>query len=504
MILFPLKHENMQGRRWPVVTFVVIGLNILAFLATHWTIIDEQHAQDSPKNNEVVYHLAILAATHPELTMDDYSRKFAEFVAERWPGDWKKLSAPERPPLDEWEENIRDHADAGALQAEMDNLSHQFEQMEHSTILGRYAFLPAHPTGISYLTANFLHGGWLHLLGNMWFLWLAGFILEENWGRVIYSVFYVIAGAVALQFHGWMYAHSFTPLLGASGAVAALMGAFLVRFPKLQIRMFWSMFFLVRGTFNAPAFLLLPLWGLSEVFYGSLFGQASGVAHWAHVGGFLFGMVGALVIRYTGLEHKASAAIEEKVGSWSAAPAVVKASELIEQSQFAEARTKLREHIKAQPNAIDAYQILQKLSWRMNDPAGHQDASIKLCQLHLQAQDKHSAWNDYEEFRNTGGEKFPAATWLELCRYLEEQANLDRAVTEYETLVAAYPNEKQSLLALIAAGRLSLKRLNRPAEALKFYQAAAASPIPHADWDTNIQNGIKQASEALQKVPAAV
>jgi membrane associated rhomboid family serine protease len=500
LILIPLKHENMQGRRWPIITFSLIILNVIAFLATHWTI-EDQSRKFSPQRFEVAKHLLVLAATHPELTLTDYSRKFVEFISSQYPDDWKDLSSSTREAVDEWEENLRNTADPAALQTEMNNLSQQFESAQQSTIVGHYAFVPAHPSAISYLTANFLHGGWLHLIGNMWFLWLAGFILEDNWGRIIYSAFYLVAGAVALQFHGWMYPHSFIPLLGASGAVAALMGAFLVRFPKLKIEMFWAAFY-IRGRFKAPAFYLIPIWGLMELFYGTLFGQASGVAHWAHVGGFLFGMGGAWVLQRSGLEQKASSAIDQKVG-WTADSAVVEANELIEQGKLQEAVTKLRQHIAAKPDSADAYQILQTVCWRMNDPAGHQDASIKLCELHLRQHNKEAAWAAYEEFCNTGGEKLPPAVWLELCRYLEEVPNLDRAVSEYEKLAAAHSNTKQALLAQIAAGRLCLKRLNRPADALRFYQAAAQSPIPHLDWETNIQAGLKAAQEATEKTPVS-
>jgi tetratricopeptide (TPR) repeat protein len=110
-----------------------------------------------------------------------------------------------------------------------------------------------------------------------------------------------------------------------------------------------------------------------------------------------------------------------------------------------------------------------------------------------------SRWHDYEEFQNTGGLRLPAATWLELCRSLEGQQNFDRAVTEYDRLAVAYPRDKQSLLALMAAGRLSLKKLGRPAEALHFYRAASSSAVPHLDWESNIQAGIKEATAALSQ-----
>jgi membrane associated rhomboid family serine protease len=498
MILIPLRHENMHGRRWPIITFALIAINIIAFFGTHWTL-DDQFKEMAP----VRTHLLLLAATHPDLKVSDAAKKLIDRIAAKYPEDWKQLGDLNREPVDTWDVQMRLIEDPNALQEQMDGLSQQYEELEQKSIADHYAYVPANPAPISYLTANFLHGGWLHIIGNMWFLWLAGFILEDNWGRIIYTIFYLVAGAVALQFHGWIYPDSFAPLLGASGAIAALMGAFVVRFPKLKIEMFWSVFYM-RGRFKAPAWCLLPLWALTEVFYGSLFGQMSGVAHWAHVGGFLFGMLGAVVVRYTGLEKKASAVIDEKVGAWSADPAIVKANEAMEQGKVDEAIGLLRQHVAAKPDSADAYHILQQLYWRKGDKAAHQEATIKLCQLHLKAQDGEAAWRDYEEFTNTGGERLPAATWLELCRFLEGQQNFDRAVSEYEKLSQAYPTEKQGLLSLISAGRICLKQLGRPTDALRYYQAAADSPVPHADWETNIQNGIQNATKAIAGGPVPV
>jgi membrane associated rhomboid family serine protease len=494
-MFIPLRHENMQGRRWPIVTFTLIALNIIAFLGTHWTI-EGQNTQN-PERVEVRKHLLFLAAMHPELKMGDDAHKFVDPLAAKYPDEWKELGSPERKPVDEWDANIRKVDEPAELQAEMDRLSEQFEDFERNSFVARYAFVPAHPTAISYLTSEFLHVGWLHLIGNMWFLWLAGFILEDNWGRPIYAIFYLVAGAVATQIHAWSNPSSIVPTLGASGAVAALMGAFLIRFPKLKIEMFFWIFY-VRGRFKAPAFCLLPLWGLMELFYGSIFGASSGVAHWAHVGGFAFGMIGALILSRSGLEHKASSAIEEKV-SWTADPAIVQATEAVDQGRPEEAVKKLEEHVTAKPDSVDALVLLQQLHWRRGNSAGHQDATVKLCQLHLKKHDGEAAWKDYEEFQNTGGQNLPASTWLELCRVLEGQQNFERAVSEYDKLATAYPEEKQSLLALMAAGRLSLKKLGRPAEALHFYRAASDSPVPHLDWESNIQAGIKEATATLSQ-----
>ena len=97
----------------------------------------------------------------------------------------------------------------------------------------------------------------------------------------------------------------------------------------------------------------------------------------------------------------------------------------------------------------------------------------------------------------------PAAVWLDLCRAAEEQLCFERALSEYEKLAAAYPTERQALLAQLGAAKLCLKRLNRPQDALKLYEAVAASPIPHLDWEHGIQLGIREAKAALSPAKAA-
>jgi membrane associated rhomboid family serine protease len=485
----------MRGRRWPVITFALIGLNILIFLITHGPIENQ-----SPQRMEVRVHIILLAAMHPELKTSGPATDFVDTIKKSAGDEWDQLAAPSRKAEDSWDSQIRQVQDPTELQREMDNLCQGFDAVEQASILDRYAYVPAHPRLLSYFTANFLHGGWMHLIGNMRFLWLAGFILEDTWGRVIYPVFYLAAGAAALQFYGWCSHGSYVPLIGASGAVAALMGAFLVRFPKMKIEMmFFTIFY--RRRFKAAAYWLLPLWLAMEFFYGSAFGTSSPVAHWAHVGGFLFGMAGAFALQQSGLEQKANDAIESKLG-WNGDPEVIRASEAMEQNKLAEAAFILQKHVAANPNSADALNLLQQTHWRRSDMPAYRQVTILLCQAYLKSQDVDGAWRAFEEYHNAGGDKMPVATWLEIIRSIEAQQHFDRAVSEYERLAETYPAEKQSLLALLAAARLSLKKLNRPGEAMKFYKAAAASKVPHLDWEANIQAGLQDAQRALTVVPA--
>ena len=490
-MLIPIKHENMEARRWPVITIALIAINTIVFLFTLTTMNDEvAHNLLQVKN-----HIIILAALHPELKMNSDAQLLIDSFKQSHEAEWKQVQNPYRDVLNAYDAKIKLMEDTSKLQDEMDALGTQLTSLSSRSVTERYAFVPAHPTAISYLTANFMHGGWLHLIGNMWFLWLAGFVLEDVWGRWLYSIFYLVAGAAALQFHAWTNVGSITPTLGASGAVAALMGAFLVRFPKMKIEMAWLfMFRLYR--FKAAAYWLLPFWLLIEVFYGTLWGAYSGVAHWAHVGGFLFGVAAGLVIQHSGLEHKANKAIEEKL-EWKTDSQIEQANGMMEHGQLADALMLLDEYVAEKPNSLDAWNMLRQIHTRQGNTQGYLEATVKTCALHLKAHEVEAAFQDYAEYVDNGGSKMPPDTWLELCKGAEQLQEFDRALTEYAQLAQSYPTDRQALTAQLNAARLLLKRLNRPQDALTMYQAAAASPIPHLDWEPVIQSGIKQANAAL-------
>ncbi len=483
----------MAARRWPVITIALIAINVAAFLFTHDTI-EEQAVQ----LREVKTHLLILVAMHPELTLPRDAQQFANTFRDHHPQLWAEIQRPDRKVEDSWDAQIRQTEEPEDLQREMDVLASRYSQLVSSSIAEQYAFVPAHPNSIAYLTATFLHGGWMHLIGNMWFLWLAGFVLEDVWGRSLYTIFYLVAGAAALQFHAWTNQGSITATLGASGAVAALMGAFLVRFPTMKIEMAWLFLFRIYR-FKAAAYWLLPLWLLMEVFYGTLFGQTTGVAHWAHVGGFLFGALAAVAIRHSGVEQKVDEAIEAEIGLQSD-PEVIEATDLIDKNELDPATSVLKSYLGKKPDSIDGWNLLQQVYLRKDDRPGYFESVTTLCRLYLKAREHHAAWQTYEDFLKAGGERMPVAIWFDLCRVAEEQQNFERALSEYQKLAAAYPAERQSLLAQLAAARICLKRLNRPEEALKFYETASASAIPHLDWDQVIQSGIRDAKAVLATV----
>ncbi len=143
------------------------------------------------------------------------------------------------------------------------------------------------------LTSMFMHGGWEHILGNMVFFWAFGPEVEDAMGPVRYGIFYLLGGLAATFAQIIVDPTSTVPNLGASGAIAAVMGAFLITYPRDQIKTVLILGIFVRVTF-IPAALMIGFWALSQVFsqVGALMQlDTSGVAYMAHIGGFTFGCI---------------------------------------------------------------------------------------------------------------------------------------------------------------------------------------------------------------------
>lgn len=152
---------------------------------------------------------------------------------------------------------------------------------------------------LTLLTSQFIHGGWLHLLGNMLFLWIFGDDVEDRLGSLTFLVFYLVSGVVAglaevfvlSQFVGGLN----LPNVGASGAIAGILGAYLVLYPVRRVTVIIPIFFFPIPLM-LPAFVMIVWWFIQQFFYGiasltPMAAQSGGVAFWAHIGGFLFGLL---------------------------------------------------------------------------------------------------------------------------------------------------------------------------------------------------------------------
>jgi membrane associated rhomboid family serine protease len=147
-------------------------------------------------------------------------------------------------------------------------------------------------------TSQFLHGGWWHLISNMVFLWVFGNNIEERLGHLKYLLFYLGCGALAALCQWFIGMYSTIPSLGASGAISGVLGAYIIRFPHARVTTLVFLGFFVT-TINIPALVLIGIFFLQNVISGLASLQAAanmsvetgGVAYWAHIGGFVFGMI---------------------------------------------------------------------------------------------------------------------------------------------------------------------------------------------------------------------
>jgi membrane associated rhomboid family serine protease len=171
----------------------------------------------------------------------------------------------------------------------------QLEDYSRNFFIGHYGVTPDHFHFYTLITSQFLHGGWMHIIGNMVFLWAFGRGLEDAMGSLKFLAFYLLCGMAAGLTQAYVTAGSNVPAIGASGAIAGVMGAYVLKFPKAQIyTLVFIVVFITRV--DIPAIFFIPYWFLTQVFNGAgSIGYSNvsegGTAWFAHIGGFIAGMI---------------------------------------------------------------------------------------------------------------------------------------------------------------------------------------------------------------------
>jgi membrane associated rhomboid family serine protease len=391
MLLLPIGQEDSSVRRLPWVTFTLMGLCVAAFLATLVVNADAVEDASAKLEKALAYYFS-----HPYLELDERLEKLlVQQAGERNLQAMKELGGQLglQPPSD---------AEQIQQQEELDQLTAAafaaIDQMPYY----RWGLVPAEMNVVSLVTHMFLHGGLMHLIGNMLILFLAGPFIEDVWGRPLYAGFYVVSGlAAALTFVGF-YPGLQTPMIGASGAIAGIMGAFLIRHAASRIQFFYMVGFFIRGTFFAPAWLMLPLWLVQQVFMGMMMDGlgiegGGGVAYWAHVGGFVWGAVAALAIKQLKVEERyIQPAIESKV-TVLANPVIDQAYEALEQGRPDEAFSKLSEALRADPDNDDVAWTLWDVALRNGWAAQAAPAMQRVIERTMRSGDVDDALNSWYE-----------------------------------------------------------------------------------------------------------
>lgn len=419
-MLIPLGHEKTTVRRLPWVTFTIMAICVIVFILGLPGELRQQVEVSIRLHHALGYF-----TQHPYLGMsprflevfkyelgEEQAAAFAEYMQQ------SGLVPPESEERLAWE------------QQRFDRIVAEFFKSQEASLLNRYGLVPADLNAANLITYQFFHIGWMHLIFNLLFLFLTGPFIEDVWGRPLFAAFYLAGGAFA----GLMFAVRFpelqTPLVGASGAIAAVMGAFLIRFLKSKIRfILWILVPL--GPFNAPAWVILPLWfgiQLREALTLNPGGGAGGF--WAHVWGFLFGVVFAYAMAYFRVEDRLiNEAIETKVRVVDNT-AVSQALSLADQGKMEAACSALEKEIRANPDDVEATMALWNLRVKQGEGERALPHMLRSIEAGIRGGDFQFAMNSWERVLELDSEDLEVEALLavRVAEILESDRRLDSAL----------------------------------------------------------------------------
>src|SRR5215471_19239905 len=422
-MFIPIGLDENEVRRTPWITWFLIASNLLIFLLfwaaqTGSDLSDRLDRQWNAVGAFISDHPYLEIPSELQARLDDQDRQRLVRARQDY------LTSRSAPP--NWE--------MARQQKELDDMVRDLFATAKESPIARWGFIPARPDALHALTSMFMHAGWAHLIGNMLFLFLTGPFVEDAFGRILYPLLYLASGVVGNLVHAAHHPTSLVPTVGASGAISGLMGAFLVRYFTRRIIFFWMPFFpftWLSRQIRIPAFLYLPFWLFTQ-FLISGGGDESGVASWAHIGGFAFGVVFALAIGLSGLERKwVTPAIEAQIGG-PGDPDLTHAVESGSRGDFAEARRATGRVLARDPGNLDARRYAYDVAVEGNDPSEIGLHAARLLDSYLASGQQELAQGFIREATDRSLTSLPPRFLLKAGEFLERHDDVRGALHLYD------------------------------------------------------------------------
>jgi len=445
-VIIPIGHERDTVRRLPWVTFgIMIACTAMLILSDSGVL----NRGDDGRSAQIAANYYF---EHPYLELED---RFEALLVQAFPDQaagplFEVIRSTYPPP-----EDLRTLA---AEQKELDRLTDEAMTQLNRDGYRRFGLVPGDRTATSWITHMFMHAGFLHLLGNLLILYLAGPFIEDVWGRPLFLVFYVAAGLFAALSFLFVEPDSMVPLVGASGAIAGVMGAFMIRYWNTRIRFFYLFGFVFRGTFDAPAWVMLPLWFTEQLAMAMVADTGGGgVAYWAHVGGFLFGIGFAALMTKQGIEKKyLDRRIAEKTETAVISnPVVEQALAAREAGDLSGAYLLLENRVRNGPASSDAALALWSLAAELGRSSEAAPVLLSLVEM---------------ELRN-GEPEIAASHWLELMEHAPDLPVRAELLVRIGPALLSTGNHQAGLAALRRALLAGGRELD-PSTALRIARAA--------------------------------
>lgn len=487
MLLLPIGRDESEIRRHAWVSYTIIAMNILFFAASHIAIARMDTSSLDQTWQEIVEHLTEHPYLTPPkgleafLTLDDM--EYLKAARE----DWRKNRGG-------WTQEARaiERREQATLQSLVDELRIGIE----ATPFHRYGYKPSEGGAAAIISSMFLHGDIWHLLGNLMFFFVTGPFLEDVFGRPLFGFLYFAGGIVATLTHAAKNVGSDIPLIGASGAVAAIMGAYLIRFARSRFEFIWiPILFLPKlsARFMMPAFVVLPLWFGSQYYLAIQESVLSSVAFWAHVGGFVFGMVVAVVVVLSGLEKNViNPAIEGKT-TWRQNEHLIRASEARGRWDYAAALREIETLIRQEPDNIDAHRAGFEVSIDSEDQDAFSRYSASLLDVLVRRREMDVAVEHVREAMDIHGLSVPERFYTRAAQLMERAGDREEAIELHQRIVRLFPETTSGFRSLVQLGRLH--RLNGdPEAAVLTLRKARAHSACTGEWVGTVEGQIAQST----------
>jgi membrane associated rhomboid family serine protease len=475
--LIPLGHEYIR-KRFPKITISLIVINTGLYFLTYGIQMFQGPG-------------FAMAAER----LESYERKyFVEYLKEQKGNEPEGNGLTDSRDQGDVLEEFRQAMESGELVEkrkeeywEWKNLYEEFQAKKKRLLFIRFGLQPKHPKIHTFITYAFLHGGFWHLVWNMYFLWLVGCNLEDVWGRRFFTGLYLAGAVFAGLAHVLFYFRSplgEQPMIGASGAIAAVMGAFMIRYWSSKIRIL-----IVYWIFWVPAWLALIAWFIQQLYYGlEHMDKATGVAFWAHIGGFVFGAVVAFAFQHYRLEEKVIAHDLERQDERDRGKMEQKQEALVPEElkrpeeltlgiearkmgHYEEARELLEDAAKKCPDNFDVHLELQQVYQRMGlvkEANTHQGIIIGVM---LEENMIEAAVERYHLLMKADPEvNIPGQSQYRMARIMEERRHYEAAATAYRKFAKEHPDDRLAPKALFQCGLILLDKLNQPQAAAGLFE----------------------------------
>jgi membrane associated rhomboid family serine protease len=480
LLFIPIGQENNVVRRHPWVSWALIGLNFLVFTAMAF-VGDDARDEAFERLQAVVEYLA----EHPYLSPPP---EIAKRLGDEFLGELDKARQ-------QWQRvgELPEPDGVAAEQARLNGLSQEAVEALRSLPSYRLGYVPAEPRLPSLLTSMFVHAGFLHIFGNMLFLFLSGPFIEDLYGRPLFAGLYLLSGLAGLAAHVAKLPDSVIPVVGASGAIAGVMGAFLVRlwnarinFLVLPIPILW----MLRFRMLLPAFVVLPLWFGEQLWYGHTEPDA-GVAYWVHIGGFLFGTATAVIVKLARVEETWVNPAVEKQTTLTQDPAIEGASDARLAGDLPRARREIRGALARQPDNVDAWAESYEIGLAAQDAPEVGRSLVRLIELYQRLGEQELAGQIAYDGRWAELAGIPARARLAVAAYFEKLGDGRQALEEYQRIAVECPSDPAALRALMRRATL-LQRGGDLKGAREALRHARAHPGCTDSWPATIDRALAE------------